>query len=102
MLEDPWAIEGPGRPNTVVIERLGVFAKLGAEGVMVMAARDGTTVALKVLDGSGRASTLVGLELLVAAGALPRQEVDDVLEQLDLTITGGGEPVGRIEVSPTL
>lgn len=102
VLEDPWAIEGPGRPNTLVIERLGVFAKLGAEGVLVMAAQDGTTVALKMLDGNGRASTIVALELLVKAGALSREDVDDVSESLDLTVTGGGAPVGRIEVSPTL
>lgn len=28
---DPWTIEGHGRPNSTVIDRLGVFAKGGAE-----------------------------------------------------------------------
>lgn len=102
VMEDPWALDGPGRENTVVIERLGVFAKLGAEGVMVMAAKDGTTVALKTLDGSSRARTLVGLELLVQAGAIARGEVDALLPELRLTVSGGGRPVGRVEVSPAL
>ncbi|WP_166981327.1 asparaginase [Paramicrobacterium fandaimingii] len=102
VLEDPWAIQGPGTPNTIVIERLGVFAKLGAEGVMVMAARDGTTAALKMLDGSGRAAMIVALELLVRAGSLSRSDVDAVIPDLDLSVLGGEAVVGHIEVSPTL
>jgi L-asparaginase II len=54
--EHAWAVGGPGQPDTVAIDRLGVFAKVGAEGVMVMTAPNGTTTALKVLDGSSRAS----------------------------------------------
>ena len=48
--ENPWAIDGPGRPDTIAIERLGVFAKTGAEGVMIMVAPDGTTAALLADD----------------------------------------------------
>ena len=92
----PWAIDGPGRDNTVVIEGLGVFAKGGAEGVMVMTAPDGTTVTSKTLDGSSRAATVVALELLVSAGALERSAVDAVLPDLHLDVLGGGAPVGRI------
>ena len=102
VLENGWAIDGAGRANTVVIDRLGVFAKLGAEGVMVMAAPDGTTVALKMLDGSLRAATLVGLSLLVDAGALERDVVDSVLPDLRLSVTGGDRTVGEIRVSPLL
>ncbi len=102
VLDNGWALDGPGRANTVVIDRLGVFAKLGAEGVMVMAAQDGTTVALKMLDGSLRAATVVGLNLLVDAGALERAAVDAVLPDLNLTISGGDLPVGEIRVSPLL
>lgn len=92
----PWAIDGPGRDNTVVIERLGVFAKGGAEGVMVMTAPNGTTVTSKTLDGSSRAATVVALSLLVEAGALDRSAVDAVLPELHLDVLGGGAPVGRI------
>ncbi|GAA1442415.1 asparaginase [Leifsonia poae] len=99
VLANGWAIDGPGRANTVVIDELGVFAKLGAEGVMVMAAPDGTTVALKVLDGSLRAATIVALSLLADAGAVDRSAVDAVAPQLDLAVLGGGEPVGEIRAT---
>lgn len=94
--ENPWTIDGPGRPDTVVIERLGVFAKGGAEGVMIMVAPGGATVALKVLDGSGRAATAIALALLERVGALAAGEVAQTMTQLPLTITGGGVDVGLI------
>jgi L-asparaginase II len=93
---NPWTIDGPGRPDTVAIERLGVFAKGGAEGVMVMVAPDGTTVALKILDGSGRAATAVALRLLERHGALAPSDVADTMARLPLTVTGGGQDVGVI------
>ncbi len=99
ILDNPWAIDGPGRSNTVTIERLGIVAKLGAEGVMVMAAQDGTAVAVKILDGSGRAATLVALELLVRAGVVGRAEADEVLEKTLDPVLGGGLPVGAIRVA---
>lgn len=94
--ENPWAIDGPGRPDTVAIERLGVFAKTGAEGVMVMVAPDGTTVALKMLDGNGRAATAVALRLLERAGALSSADVADTMTKLPLSVFGGGRDVGAI------
>ena len=99
VLADGWAIDGPGRANTVVIDELGVFAKGGAEGVMVMAAPDGTTVTLKILDGSLRAATIVALRLLADAGALTHDAVDAVVPQLDLAVLGRGAPVGAIRAS---
>ena len=94
--ENPWAIAGPGRPDTVLIERLGVFAKGGAEGVHVMVAPDGTTVALKMLDGSGRATAAVALRLLEKAGALRSSDVADAMSLLPLSVLGGGRDVGVI------
>ncbi len=94
--ENPWTIDGPGRPDTIVIERLGVFAKGGAEGVMVMVAPNGTTVALKMLDGSGRAATAVALRLLEREGALAASDVADAMKSLPLPVTGGGVVVGAI------
>ena len=94
--ENPWVIAGPGRPDSVAIERLGVFSKGGAEGVHVMSAPDGTTVALKMLDGSGRATAAVALRLLALAGALEAADVSDTLSQLPLAVEGGGRDVGTI------
>lgn len=94
--ENPWAIDGPGRPDTVAIERLGVFTKGGAEGVMIMVAPNGATVALKVLDGSGRAATAIALTLLERVGALAPGDVAQTMTQLPLEITGGGVDVGLI------
>ncbi len=94
--ENPWAINGPGQQDTIAIERLGVFTKFGAEGVMIMVAPSGATVALKVLDGSGRAATAVALTLLERVGALSAADVAQTMNQLPLTITGGGVDVGLI------
>ncbi|GAA2039977.1 asparaginase [Agromyces tropicus] len=91
-----WAIAGAGRPDSVLIDRLGVFSKFGAEGVQVMTAPDGTTVALKMLDGSPRASAIVAARLLVAEGALAAADVDAAEPELGLDVLGGGRVVGRI------
>lgn len=94
--EHPWTIEGPGRPDTIAIEALGVFAKGGAEGVMVMVAPNGTTVALKMLDGSLRAATIAAATLLARHGALSAEQVAQLDEALSLVVLGGGRPVGAI------
>lgn len=105
VLAHPWAIEGHGRPNSVVVEKLGILAKFGAEGVMVMGTPGGHAVAVKCLDGSSRPTTMVALELLVTAGALPAEQVVPVLAELDHRVTGGiggdGEPavVGALRSS---
>lgn len=98
-LENGWALDGPGRPNTLVIERLGVFAKGGAEGVMVMAAPNGTTLAVKILDGSGRAASIVALRLLADCGAVDPDAVDALVPDLGLAVLGHGEPVGWIRAA---
>ena len=98
MLAHPWAVDGPGRPNTIVIEELGVIAKTGAEGVIVMAAEDGTTAAVKILDGSPRALTLVGLQLLVTAGKVAVADVQALVPRLELEVFGRGAQVGAIRI----
>lgn len=102
VLANPWGIAGPGQTDTILAENLGVFAKFGAEGVMVVAAPNGTTVALKMLDGGGRASAPVALRLLVAAGALDADAVAAVLPQLHTAVYGGGVQVGEIRPVPGL
>jgi L-asparaginase II len=97
--ENGWVIAGPGQPDTIVIDRLGLFIKSGAEGVMVASADDGTTVALKMLDGSLRAATVVALRLLADAGAVGRADVDAIIPELNLAVQGGGQSVGCIRAS---
>ncbi len=100
--ENPWTIAGPGEPDTIAIETLGVFAKGGAEGVMVMVAPNGATVALKMLDGNGRAATIVAATLLARAGALTDADVATLTAALPLSVLGGGQPVGAVRVAPGL
>lgn len=99
VLENGWALDGPGEENTIVIDRLGVFAKIGAEGVMVMSTTSGVAVALKILDGNLRAAVIVALDLLVRVGALTPDAVEDTRSVLNLHVLGGGKPVGSIQVT---
>lgn len=100
MLEHPWAVHGPTSSDTVILRELGVLSKLGAEGVRVLAAPDGTTVAVKAQDGSHRAGGLVGLVLLsqFAPEAVPLDAITPVLETVVPQVLGGGKPVGRIQL----
>ncbi|GAB3278115.1 asparaginase [Sinomonas notoginsengisoli] len=98
MLDYPWAVQGHDRANTVVMEELGVLAKVGAEGLLVLATPQGATVAVKVLDGNVRATTLVGLTMLAAADAVDVPDVARVLERVVEPVMGGGRQVGRIRL----
>ncbi len=95
----PWAIDGIGRPNTVVVEELGLFCKGGAEGVMVMAAADGTSLALKMIDGSHRATTIVALSLLAQIGVISAADRDRVAALTTEQVLGGGKPAGAVEAA---
>lgn len=99
ILGNAWALDGIGRANTVVIEQLGLVAKGGAEGVLVVGAPDGTAVALKMLDGSPRATTLVALFLLASVGVISESDAERVGALTTDQVLGGGLPVGSIRVS---
>jgi L-asparaginase II len=98
MLDYPWAVQGRGEANTIVMEELDVIAKIGAEGVLVMATPQGVSAAVKVLDGNLRATSLVALTLLAAAGAVDIPGVSSVLEKVVEPVLGGGRPVGKIRL----
>ncbi len=102
IIEHPWAIDGPGRGNTVLVDTLGIVAKWGAEGVMVAGTADGTAVAVKIVDGSHRASILVAVELLVSVGAVDRAAADDVIAAVTPPVLGGGRPAGRVRAAPAV
>lgn len=96
--QHPTTMQGTGEPDSVVIEDLGVFSKSGAEGMQILVAPDGTAVAIKMLDGSNRAGMLVGLQLLLAAGAIDATAAQSVLPKLGLAVHGGGTPVGGVQL----
>ena len=69
----------------------GLFVKDGAEGVMVMSLRDGSTVVWKMSDGSQRGASVL------AAASLARLEVKVELEHEK--VYGDSRVVGDIRAS---
>lgn len=100
MRAHPWAVAGPGRPDTVVMGHLdGVVAKTGAEGVQLLATEDGWAVLVKVLDGAGRAAMIAALALL---DRVPGRDVHDAAEATREVVDGGGRPVGAVRAGADL
>lgn len=93
-----WALDGPGRDNTRVIDSTDAIAKIGAEGVLIIA-REGIAVAIKCLDGSQRANTAVAVSLLARHGVIDRSVAESLIDELVEPITGGDATVGRLSVS---
>lgn len=96
MREHAWLVEGPGAPDTVLMERLGVTAKFGAEGTAVVVAPDGTAAVVKVADGSRRPGAPVALALLERAGAIPTGSLATVASELGILQHGGSAVVGTL------
>jgi L-asparaginase II len=94
MRANPFYVGGTGHQNSTLMETVpGALAKGGAEGVIGVAAADGTAVAMKIVDGSPRATTLIALRVLEALGT----DISGASALVDLPVLGGGAPVGRIE-----
>ena len=72
---------------------------MSAESAEGATAPNGTTTALKVLDGSSRASTIIALRLLADSGALQDAAVDAVQTELDLWVMGGERRVGQVRAT---
>lgn len=94
----PWAIAGEGHANTVVIERLGGIAKIGAEGLVVIAVPSGVAVTVKILDGSMRATTPLALETLKRVGAVESTTADALIQLTSEKVFGGDELLGGLAV----
>lgn len=93
MRAHPFFVGGEPHPNSDTMIRVaGSLAKGGAEGVLAVAAATGEAVALKVVDGSPRATTAVALHALGTLGVDTRGAGDLV----DLPVLGGGARVGSI------
>jgi len=95
MRNHPWAVRGKGHPNSEVIEQTGAIAKLGAEGVLAMAAPNSLTVAIKMLDGSSRGTDLLALSLLHKFSAIEEAAYRDLRQQLQpVGGTAGAQAAG--------
>src|SRR5690625_278413 len=104
MLEYPTAVQGNNRPDTVVLDLLGLVTKTGADGVLAMAAPDGTAVAVSMIDSTHRATHLIALVLLAqyAPDALSLQDMSEVIERFVPPIYGGNQAVGSIKLAPAI
>ncbi|GAB3452134.1 asparaginase [Streptomonospora sediminis] len=95
MRDFPEYVAGEGRTDTLLMRRLpGAVAKMGAEGVLVVAAPGGEVAAVKMSDGDPlfRARTMAALTALEALGV-------DVAPAGDVgaaEVRGGGVPVGML------
>jgi L-asparaginase II len=99
MREHPFYVGGSGHQNSTLMETVpGALAKGGAEGVIGVAAADGTAVSMKIVDGSPRATTLLALRVLEALGT----DVSGATALTELPVLGGGNPVGSIVVGSDL
>ncbi len=89
----PYLVGGDGRHVTTIVSHVpGLFAKDGAESVYVAATRDGRAVALKMSDGSGRATPTVLLAALRRLGV----DVSQVPGSVREVVLGHGKPVGEV------
>ena len=96
--DNSWAIDGEGRDNTVTIDTLGGIAKIGAEGLVVIGTPSGVAVAVKILDGSMRATSLVALAALHQVGAISADHADSLSQRMAFPVTGGDAIIGGLEV----
>ncbi len=94
----PWAIAGHGHANTRVISELGGIAKIGAEGLVVIAVPGGTTAAVKIIDGSMRATTPFALALLNKAGVIPAVTADRLMASTSPAVFGSAGSSGGLTI----
>jgi L-asparaginase II len=93
--QHPEYVAGTGHADTELMTALpGVIAKGGAEGVLLTATAEGHAVAVKVADGSTRATAAIALAALSELGA----DVSAATALQTVPVLGGGRPVGEIRV----
>ena len=99
MRAEPEYVGGTGHENSEFMRLVpGTICKGGAEGVLMAAAATGESVAMKVIDGSPRATTLLAVSVLGALGV----DVSGAGTLTRLPVLGGGVPVGEIRLGADL
>jgi L-asparaginase II len=97
----PEYVGGRGHQNTEFMRLVpGTVCKGGAEGVLMAAAATGESVAMKITDGSVRATTILALATLGALGV--DVSAAEPLRQSESQVLGGGKQVGEIRPSEEL
>lgn len=101
MRAEPEYVGGTGHQNSEFMRLVpGTVCKGGAEGVLMAAAATGQSVAMKVIDGSPRATTVLALAVLGALGV--NVSAAGALAQAESQVLGGGKQVGEIRPSEEL
>lgn len=95
MLENAWAVDAIGTAGTLLMEA-GFVAKLGAEGVFVVATGDGHGIAVKIADGNLRAAPLVALNLLLKHGLIEPAKHAELTAKIEVKVTGGSQITGKL------
>jgi L-asparaginase II len=101
MRAEPEYVGGTGHQNSEFMRLVpGTVCKGGAEGVLMAAAATGQSVAMKVIDGSPRATTVLALAVLGALGV--NVSAAGALARTESQVLGGGKQVGEIRPSEEL
>jgi L-asparaginase II len=98
MTTEPYLVAGRNRVDTAVMKAApGLVVKGGAEGLMCAAwLAGGLGVAIKIRDGSPRATGPALIHALASVGALTSEQVRALAVFARPAVLGGGEPVGEL------
>jgi L-asparaginase II len=98
MIREPYMVAGRNRVDTAVMEVAGnVVAKSGAEGLLCAAVPErGLGVAVKVRDGSYRATGPALIRALELLDVLAPDQVARLEDHARPPVLGGGRPVGEL------
>jgi L-asparaginase II len=98
MIAEPYMVAGRNRVDTAVMQAApGLVAKGGAEGLLCAAwPAAGLGVAVKIRDGSPRATGPALIHALASVGALTGEHVAALASFARPAVLGGGERVGEL------
>ena len=88
MISHPEVIEAAGKPDTVIGSVFSAICKFGAEGTVAITLPTGVTAVTHCFDGARRAATVAALDMLVRAGHIPADAVEQNAEALELRHPG--------------
>ena len=92
-------VGGSKHANSDVMTMIpGSISKGGAEGVLGIAMPDGASVAMKIIDGSPRATTFLALQTFKSMG----YDISGAASYAHVAVYGGGKEVGEISIGKDL